>query len=320
MVRLSALGDVAMSLHVLSTLRARDCSAHIGWVVEDRFASLLEGHPQIDALHVYQRRRSKLRLPGLIRSLRKQKYDVVLDLQGNLKSGLIARASGAKRRIGFDRIYSREGNGLFLNERVPAARMNRVDACIRLVGAAVGDGPKAFAVWPSDPEDHGAVVLHPCVSSFFANKTWSGDHYAELGDRLARRLDAPVLISAGPGERPQAERVATGMQQAARIVEPDGLCALRDMLAGARLVVGGDTGPIHMAAALGVPTLGLMGPTDPETLAPYGRRAAAATSGARCSPCASPFAISKLRWCPDPVCMSGLSVDAVERAALELLA
>ena len=319
MVRFSALGDIAMSLHALSTLRARLCSAHVGWLVEDRFASLLEGHPQIDRLHVYERSRSKLRLWGLARAVRKQKYEVVLDLQGNLKSGAAARFSGAARRIGFSGVYSREGNRFFLTEKLPSTRIHRVDGYIRLIDAAVGDGPNAFAVLPAQPQDHGGVVLHPFVSRFFANKSWPLDHYAALGDRLAERLGAPILISTGPGEREGSEAIVAAMKRPARIVEPQGLTGLRDLLAGARLVIGGDTGPIHIAAALGVPTLGLMGPTDPETLAPYGPRAAAINGGARCSPCASPFSISKLRWCPDPVCMRAITVDAAERAALELL-
>ncbi len=110
------------------------------------------------------------------------------------------------------------------------------------------------------------------------------------------------------------------MDCAATVRQPDSLTGLRDVIAGAYVMIGADTGPTHIAAALGVPTLGLMGPTDMETLAPYGPRARAISAGARCSPCASPFGISKLRWCPDPVCMAQLEVEAAERAALELLA
>ena len=123
-VRLSALGDVVTGLHVLSTLRARFGSARLGWLVEDRFAALLEGHPHLDVLHVYERRRLRRpwgwwRLAPLAARLRRERYDVALDLQGNLKSGFLTRLSGAKRRAGLGPPLAREGNGRFLTEQVP---------------------------------------------------------------------------------------------------------------------------------------------------------------------------------------------------------
>ncbi|MHC4957508.1 MAG: glycosyltransferase family 9 protein [Planctomycetota bacterium] len=284
----------------------------MGWLVEDRFLPLLEGHPQIDRLHVY-RRRPKRALLGLIRELRAEKYEIALDLQGNLKSGFMTRMSGAKRRMGLGAGYSKEGNHLFLEELVEPPHTHNVKNYLALLDAAVGAGPHAYGLLPAEPDDHGAIVLHPFVSKFFSNKTWPAENFAELGDRLARRLDAPVAITAGPGETDAARAIADRMQADARVLEPAGLGALKNTLAGARLFVGADTGPTHIAAALGVPTLGLLGPTDPEKLAPYGPRSRGIASGARCSPC-------KLRWCPDTICMSGLDVDRVEAAALELLA
>jgi lipopolysaccharide heptosyltransferase I len=318
LVRLSALGDVVTGLHVLSTLKARFCSAHIGWLVEDRFASLLKDHPQIDSVHVYERKRVRLpwnwwRIPGFVRRLRRERYDIALDLQGNLKSGVLARLAGAGRCVGLDRPLSREGNHLLIRERVPPPDGHRVDAYHRLVDEVLGSGVTAPAILPAEPERHEGVVLHPGTSGFGAFKRWPLASYAALGDRLATAGAGPILLTAGPGERPQADEVRRQMKNGARLVEPAGLPALRDVLAGARLVVAGDTGPAHVAAALGVPTVVLFGPKDPRVLAPVGPRVRTVRTGVRCSPCT-------LRFCPAPVCMTEMSVDLVAECALEMLA
>ena len=315
LVRLSALGDVAMALHVLSTVRARRPDARVGWLVEDRFAGLLEGHPQIDALHVYERRRARVpwALVRFARELRRERYDLALDLQGNLKSGFLARLAGARRTVGLDAPLAREGNRFLVRERVRPPEGHRLDAYLALVDAVLGPGATAPAMLPAGGERHGSIVLHPGVSRFGAFKRWPAEKFAELADRLASRLGAPVILTAGPGERPDADDVRTRMRHEARIVEPRGLRPLADLLRGARLFVASDTGPAHIAAALGVPTLTLFGPKDPGILSPRGPRARAVRAGVRCSPCA-------LRSCPDPVCMTTLPVDLVERDALDLLA
>lgn len=313
MVRLSALGDVVAALHVLSTIRARIGSAFVGWLVEDRFAPLLRGHPQLDALHVYERRGFRwLRLPALALALRRARYDLALDLQGNLKSGLLTRLSGAARRMGLAPPLSREGNRLLVRDLVAAPAGHRLDAYLALLDAALGPGPAAPALLPARPGDHGAVVLHAGTSRFGAFKRWPPERFAELGDLLAERLGAPVVLTAGPGERADADAVRGRMRREAAVAEPPGLGALVDLLAGARLVVAGDTGPAHLAAAAGVPTVVLFGPKDPAVMAPRGPRVRALRAGVRCSPCA-------LRFCPDPVCMTRLEVGDVARAALDLL-
>ncbi len=304
-----------MALHVLSTVRARRPDTRVGWLVEDRFKGLLEGHPQIDILHVYERRRARVpwALARFAAELRRERYDLALDLQGNLKSGFLARLAGARRTLGLDAPLAREGNGFFVRERVPPPPGHRLLAYLALVSEAIGEGLTAPACLPASGERHGAIVLHPGVSRFGAFKRWPAEAFAGLGDRLAERLDAPVILTAGPGERADADDVRARMRHTASIAEPKGLRALADLLQGARLFVASDTGPAHVAAALGVPTLTLFGPKDPDVMAPVGPRARALRAGVRCSPCA-------LRSCPDPVCMTTLPVDLVERNALELLA
>jgi len=304
-----------MALHVLSAIKARSPEARVSWLVEDRFRGLLEGHPQIDTLHVYERRRARLpwTLWRFARELRRERYDLALDLQGNLKSGFLARLAGARRTIGLGAPLAREGNRLFVRERVTPPEGHRLLTYLALVDRALGSGPTPPAILPAAGEPHGAIVLHPGVSRFGAFKRWPAAAFADLGDRLAARLGASVILTAGPGEREEAEDVRGRMRHPATVMEPKGLRPLADLLKGARLFVASDTGPAHIAAALGVPTVTLFGPKDPGVLAPVGPRARAVRAGVRCSPCA-------LRFCPDPVCMTALPVDLVERSAVELLA
>lgn len=310
-----------MGLHVLSTLRERLGSAHIGWLVEDRFSSVLEDHPQIDQLHVYHRKRmlrpsGLAAFGGLLRELRAAQYDVVLDLQANLKSGTLSWLSGARRRLAPASPLSKEGNSFFMTENLPAHGRHRMDAYRSLIDAVAGassEAPnEAQAVLHSTAPTHGSILLHPGVSGFGAFKRWPAASFGELATRLARRLDRPILLTVGPGERDQAQQVVNAMDGPATIIEPKSLRELVDTLAGAHVVVAADTGPAHIAAATGVPTLTLFGPKDPEVLAPLGPRIATVRAGVRCSPCI-------LRACPDPICMTQLSVDSVEQSALTLL-
>ena len=321
LVRLSALGDVTQALHVLSTLRARAPEAYIGWLAQDDFASILQGHPQLDRLHVYRRRELKgwVRKPWvlagfrrLLVELRGERYDVALDLQGNLKSGYLTCWSGARRTVGTGPPLSREGHGLFVRRRITPPEGHRLEAYYALLDEVVGPGPRAHAVLPSEPSHPGAIVLQPGTSAFGAFKRWPPEFFAELGDRLADRLDAPVLVVGRSHDMPLVRTVIANMRHPASNPDTPSLRTLIDLLAGARIVVAGDTGALHIAGALGVPTLGLFGPKDPEVFGPAGARVRTVRTGVRCSPCA-------LRFCPDPVCMTGLTVEQVEREALALL-
>jgi ADP-heptose:LPS heptosyltransferase len=247
-----------------------------------------------------------------LRDLRREGYDLALDLQGNLKSGALTWLSGARRSAGLDRPFGKEGNRLLIDELVEPPPGHRVDGYLALIDAVLGPGPHATGFLPAEPRERGAIVLHPGVSRFGAFKRWPASHFAELGDRLGRRLEAPVLLTAGPDERDDALEVLALMREPATLADTPSLRDLVNLLAGARLVVAADTGPAHIAAVVGAPTLTLFGPKDPDIMAPRGPRAGAVSARVRCSPC--PF-----RYCPDPICMSSLDVELVESRALALL-
>lgn len=332
LVRLSALGDVVQCLEALAALRAALPAAEIGWLIEDRNAALLEGHPHLDRVFVYRRRAARglgalgVAL-GLRRELRSFAPDVAVDLQGNLKGAVLAWLSGARRRIGLPRGETREGAHLFATER-PAAGPpgeHRADRALRLVAALGAPPGPAAMLAPSSPEQRAAMeaalpagdapfaVFVPGTSAFGAFKRWPPAEFGELARALTARRGLRVLVSAGPGEDDLADAVVTAARGAAeRAPRTRSLGELLALLERAALVVGADSGPVVLAATLGVPTVALLGPKDPEIYAPRGEHVAVVWKGVYCSPCS-------LRRCRDPICMTTLSPEAAHEAVERVL-
>ena len=349
-VRLSALGDVLHALPVLSALRNRFPEARIDWVVEDRAADLLRGRKDLDRVVAFPRQRLSTALRGLphplelarvgrsfVRELRAGDYDVALDLQGNLKSGAVLRASGATLRFGLDRPAAREGSHFFSQRRAlpPTDRPHRVQRNLALASALLGeDLPYVSPGFPTAATDRAAadrlrttaglngdyVVLHPGTSEFGAFKRWPAERFGAL----ARKLGADgrsVIVTSGPGEQELVQRVVEGSGGRAQALPTPSLLVLAEVIRGAAGFVSGDTGPLHLAALLGTPLLGLFGPKDPEIYGPYGRRVDG-TAGlldvltredVACRPC-------RLRRCGDPLCMNTLEPERVYAALRGVMA
>jgi len=340
LVRLSALGDVVHALPALATLRAALPAAKIGWLVEDRHAGALEGHPAIDRLFVFRRRGGLAAVREVRGELRAWRPDTAVDLQGNLKSGFLTRLSGAPRRIGLPPGEAREGSHLFATETVPpgAPQEHRSERALRLVRSLLPEGGATTrrdgALPPIRPEAErsvaealaargiavgGAVgsardpatgggayaVLVPGTSAFGAFKRWPAPRFGALAQRLRDERGLAVLVSFGPGEKPLAEAVVAASGGAAALApETRDLHELAALLRGAALVVGADCGPVAMAGILGVETIALFGPKDPEIYRPPGPRVRVAWKQVYCSPC-------RLRKCGDPICMTTMEVDDV---------
>ncbi len=345
LVRLSAIGDVLQCLHALADLRASRPRARIHWLVEERCAAVLRDHPHLDGVVVYRRRElaAALRRPWrwpraaalvlrLVRDLRALRADAVVDLQGNLKGALLARLSGAPRRIGLAPGQGgRDRAHVFATETVvlprpPVHRADRARTLLLPLGAVAGSGTAAVGgVDGAAPgverwlAEHsvpagGYAILHPGTSGFGGMKRWPPERFAALARRLRETRGLHVLVTAGPGEEPLADRVVAGAGGAAvRGPATATLGELGALLRRAALVVAADTGPAHLAAVLGAPTLCLFGPKDPAVYAPRGPRARVLWRQPWCSPCA-------LRRCDDPVCMTGIETAEVERHVDALLA
>lgn len=351
-VRLSALGDVLHALPVLSALRKRFPEARIDWAVEDKAADLLRFRKDIDRLHVFPRRRMRAamrrRIPrpvelgravaGFVGGLRSEAYDAALDLQGNLKSGAVSRASGAALRFGFDRSLVREGNQIFNQRRFvpPPGLHHRVERNLALASALIGERLQYVAPgFPTEPEHaaaaarlvaaaglpaNGFMVLHPGASGFGAFKRWPDRRFVSLATRLLDDGHA-VGITHAPGEAASTERIVAGTKDRARPLPTAGFPILADVIRRAGLFVAADTGPLHLAALVDTPLLGLYGPKDPAVYGPYGVRADG-TAGllpvltqddVACRPCT-------LRKCADPLCMTTMAPERVHHVAAGLLA
>lgn len=280
LVKLSSLGDVVHTLPLLEALRSGlGPEAHLVWAVRRPFANLLEGNPHVSALRVLEERGLRGAL-SFGKQLRSERFDTALDPQGLFLSGLIAFLSGAPRRVGLD--LNREGNRLFLTEPRVSGRTRRhqveklLDFCDVLGLPRLAPRPQAYL---AEGEAHTAEAwLAPlgragrigCViGTSTPSKEWPVERWCALARQLAAQGLKPVLLG-GPGEVAAAARVVQDAQGAValNLVGQTSLRQLASVLARCQVVVGGDTGPFHLAVAVGTPTVGLYGVTDPVRVGP----------------------------------------------------
>ena len=303
-VRTSALGDVIHALPVLTALRRNLPEAKIGWVVEEGMAPVLAGHPDLDELLVVRLRRWRKvsrqgvgELGGFLGTLRRFKPDVALDLMGNHKAGVLSRLSGAGRRIGAARPHRREpSSALWINRPVVPRGTHAVDRMLSLLDgldlpaepADFGPG-KLFREEPPAVRDLLAAhpepfaLLHPGAG--WANKRYPPGWWGKAARQLQGKAGVATWVATARGEEGLAAEVEAASGGAARVVPALDLPTLAALIRRARLMLGGDTGPIHLAQALGTPVVMVMGPTDPERHGPYGAPASAVFKRLPCSFC-----------------------------------
>jgi heptosyltransferase I len=294
-VRLGALGDIVHAVPAVATLRRAYPDAVIDWIVEERhreIVDLIQGLRR--RIHIDTQRRPQ-RLVGVIRQLRREHYDMAIDLQGLLKSAVLARLSGASRVIGFDRPALREPvAALFYRERhVIDDRQHVLRKNLALVAAVAGrdrhvsgratdgaapnswgppsGGPESLEFpldVPSSADGPGAyAVLNPGAA--WPNKRWPPDHFGAIARWLYEKHGLRSQVLWGPGERSLAEAVSAASSGAAEPAPPTRIADVLALARAARLVISGDTGPLHLAAAVGAPVIGLYGPTAPARNGPW---------------------------------------------------
>ena len=301
LVKLSSLGDVIHALPVAEALATAFPRARLSWLVERRESALLRDHPTLDeVIDVDTRAWRSARTPAelrevvrgvlaLRRRLRTARFDVAIDLQGLVKSGAVARATGAPLRIGFAAGWSRERlNALFTTRRVapPPHIRHVVDQYLTLLeplGVTVPPGRARFrlatrAAAESRIDDffvgvglkprHRLVVLNPGAGR--SNKRWPVARFRALAERLCHEHGAQVLVLWGPREGEAARAIAEIAAPRPALAPPTDLDELAAVARRASVMVAGDTGPLHLAAAVGTPCVGLYGPTSPARNGPYG--------------------------------------------------
>jgi len=286
LVRLGSLGDIVHALPALVTLKENFPGWELDWLVERRWRDLLQGNPcltRIIEFDTLKWRTAPLsaaswgEFKAAVGELRERRYDGALDLQGAIKSAIACRLSGAMQVIGLERPWLREPiASVFYSRRVSTSAAHIVEANLALAAALGAARPVVqFPLPPGDasalPSEllHGAfAVINPGAG--WAAKQWSASGYAAVCDDLEERYGLPVVINCGPGEAGLSEAVRSACRQAQPGTYCGSLAGLIALLRRAHLMIGPDTGPLHLAAALGVPTVALFGPTDPKRNGPYG--------------------------------------------------
>jgi lipopolysaccharide heptosyltransferase I len=318
-IKPSALGDIVLALPALSALRRSFPEARISWFVRPEFAPLLEGHPYISDVILFDRRRlskwwcspdSFKSLRSLVRELKGRRFDLVFDFQGLFRTGYFSWVTGCKRRFG--NAQGRELAHLFYTDKISqdASSIHLVDYYLKMVAAAGAKAPSTLRYEGQAgeakfklPEDAGATDLKvkfvlPRVKeaadsikrmlaqnnvpiekyavfvpgSAHKDKCWPRGRFAELAERIAERFGLAIVVCGSAGE----VNIVKEMKMLSRtpIVDLAGKTTLKELvelLREARLVVSNDTGPGHIAAALGVPIVMIFGPTNPIRIMPYGR-------------------------------------------------
>jgi heptosyltransferase-2 len=318
------MGDVVLSLPAVRDLRHNFPSARIEVLARPGLADLYRAVGEVDAVGTTGGFRND------VRTIRSGKYDAVAVLPNSFGTALQAFMAGVPQRWG----YATDGRGPLLTRgaRVPAevrggSEVYYYRAMLAGVGLQVTASPDATLRCPPEWSARGAVLLDddgdgaggPWVgfspgASFGSAKRWIPQRYSAVGDLLCRRQGARIAILGGPDERPLAEEVAAGMRAPARnLCGQTTTAELVGVLKHLRLLVTGDSGPMHVAAALGVPVVAVFGPTDWRETAPRGDRHRLVREPVHCSPC-------KLRECPiDHRCMTRITADRVLDEACGLL-
>jgi lipopolysaccharide heptosyltransferase I len=324
-VRLTALGDILHTLPAVAALRASHPDARIDWVVERKWAPVLEGSPAIDDVIPFDRR-SVWGAVECVKRLREGKYACAIDFQGLYKSSILAALSGAGRRIGFDRGWAREpGSAMFHTERVIPAGRHVAELNYSLAEHAGASRPAA-PEYPLRVPAGGAasirarlrdlgiageyIVVGPGGS--WRAKCWPAERFGDFCREFEKQNDLRVVVIRGPGEERLAEEVCRVAAPARPVVMAPTIEELMGLLAHARCVIAVDSGPLHLAAALGAPVAGLYGPTDPARNGPF-------APGAVIVHKARPDEISYKRRAEYSAAMLRITVADVLAATAELL-
>ncbi len=327
-VKLSALGDVVHCLPVLHQLRKAAPEAKIDWLVEEAAADLLIGHPYLDRVWISRRKRLLSELKRgetrtlretfrLAADLRREEYDLVLDLQGLYKSAVWTWWVKGRKKLGWS--GTKEYTGFSLTESIGPEnfQLHAVERYLDFIRYLGREPDYPEFVIPRGPEENRAVAewgfsmespiaINPVA--LWETKLWNVAGFSKLADQIVERLGLPVVFTGGPNDRAYVDSILSGMRgQALNFCGKTGLKGLAALYRRCAAVVSTDTGPMHVAAAVGTPVVALFGPTDPARTGPYGPGHQVVRCGIECSPCLK-------RNCSHRSCMERISVEAVLQA------
>ena len=327
------IGDAVMCEPAMSALRRRFPDADLTLLVKPAVAELFTGHPAVSNILVYEDRGQHAGLTGKLRlaqALRRGRFDLAILFQNAFEAALLAFLAGIPCRYG----YATDGRRLLLSDRVPRPARGAIThqvqyylGMLRRLGCDETAGPPRLVVFREEETAmarrlaesgiSGAellIGLNP-GSTYGGAKRWLPERFAETADRLAGQFNAKVLIVGARGEEPLAQAIAARIK--ARTVVLSGRTSVRELMAAVKrcaVFLTNDTGPMHIAAAFGVPVVAVFGPTDWRATAPFGTGHALVRQPVDCAPCL-------LRECPiDHRCMERVTVEEVYQAAIVQLA
>ena len=338
-IKLSAIGDVVHSLPFLEVLRDRFPSSRIDWVVEEDAGGIVEGHPDINQLIIFHRKSWLKRfsdkgeyikvgkeVANLLKELKKRKYDIVVDVQGLFKSGILTFLARGKRKIALT--GGREGSFIFVHERVaiPDPDMHALDRylCIaRYLGATNFVWNGQIPIYDKDKRyvnnllgeignNNTLVAVNPIAK--WASKLWELNRFASLADKIKEKLGAEVIFTGSGNDKKAIDNILSVMKtEALNLSGKTSLKELAYLYQRCAIVISTDTGPMHVASAMGSPVvIALFGPTSPLKTGPYGAKHRVIKAGIGCSPCFK-------KRCDDMSCMEKITVDMIFDTVKEVI-
>ena len=338
-IKLSAIGDVVHSLPFLEVLKNEFPLSKIDWLAEEDASDIVKDHPDIDQLILFPRKNWVTRIfkkgeyrsvgkevANFTKELKKKKYDIVVDLQGLFKSGILTFIARGRRKIALN--GGREASSIFVNERVAIPDPN-IHALERYLYIAKYLGVTKLE-WngqiPTDTanktyvnylleeigNDRTLVAINPMAK--WETKLWGVDRFACLADRIKEELGAVVIFTGSKSDKKTIKTILSMMKtNALDLTGKSSLKELAYLYKKCAIVISTDTGPMHVAAAMRSPlVIALFGPTSPYKTGPYGSKHRVIRAGLECSPCFK-------KKCDDMSCMKEITVDMVFEAIKEVI-
>lgn len=325
-IKPSSLGDIVHSLPFLNSVQACFPKAEIHWVVARGLEGLLEGHPMIGRLIVINKDMWKKiseagktvkEVRALLKDLRNERYDLVVDLQGLLRSGIISMATRAPIRIGFQE--AREGSRLCYSKKVRGGReVHAVDRYLRIAGELGCDTREVLFPFPLVPEQPKQIEqLREMLGEYavivpgarWKTKIWAAERFGAVAAGLPLRS----VVVGSRADSQIADRVVSASEgKALSLAGRTDLRELVSVMRHARCVISNDSGPMHIAAAFQIPVVAIFGPTSPVRTGPYGRQHIVVESGQGCAPCFR-------KSCAHPVCMESVTAEEVAENVRKVL-
>lgn len=312
-----SLGDIARALCLPAHLKAHFPGCRLSWLVDSRWKELITDHPHIDRLVVFEKAWRYSAVADVLRQLNRDRYDITLDLQRIFKSGLLSRASGARRRIGFHPRNAKEMNWLFNNEHIGYQQdsLSKLQHYLKFCEHLGLSPPKHLdfgLASASQRPDRDHPIHSPYIAvvmgSSWPSKNWHLAGYRELILKILASERYTVVLLGDRNHTVSARKLKDQLppESVIDMVNRTSIGELVNILDKSDAALGPDTGSGHLAAAVGTPYVTLIGPTLPERVAPHGCEHLVVKGSPPCSPCAK-------KKCPEPRygCMENIGADAV---------